>query len=298
MVVINIKETAKCSKGHHLIALYEIPKENFENLDIGGCFEKLNHEIENLETLTVIGKQFSIEYFVGNDMKMFYNEAGLKGATSNYPCPWCKCHRKDLWDLSVEWSIQDQDKGARTHERNSKTLLTKKIPISHYITDLLHMFFRIFEKLFDLFLGNIQVIDKILNLNENNFYTSNYKTLYKLERFIIEECKIKNFKFYIIKGELKYKSFNGEEMTKIKERINFQNIINNHQKVDSLKTIWDTFSKIMGKIKKNEISPETIKNQTSGWLKEFLSVYHKSNVTPYIHIFNTQLHEFVDCMVI
>ena len=87
-------------------------------------------------------------------------------------------------------------------------------------------------------------------------------------------------------------------MTKIKERINFENIINNHQKVDSLKTIWDTFSKIMGNIKKNEISPETIKNQTSEWLKEFLSVYHKSNVTPYIHIFNTHLHEFVDCMVI
>ena len=83
-------------------------------------------------------------------------------------------------------------------------------------------------------------------------------------------------------------------MTKIKERINFKNVINNHQKVDSLKTIWDTFSKIMGNIKKNEISPETIKNQTSEWLKEFLSVYHKSNVTPYIHIFVTHLHEFVD----
>jgi hypothetical protein len=110
IVVINIKKTAKCSKGHHLIGLYEISKENFENLDIKGCFERLNDEIECLEKMEVNNRVYSIDYFVGNDLKMLYHEAGLKGATSNYSCPWCKCHKNDFWDASKEWSIIDERK--------------------------------------------------------------------------------------------------------------------------------------------------------------------------------------------
>ena len=292
-VVVNIKETAKSSKGHHLIGLYEISKENFENLEIGRCFEKLNHEIESLEKITVNNKQYTIEYFVGNDLKMIYNEAGLKGATSNHSCPFCFCHKIDFWDTSTEWSIKDIKKGARAHDPNLKTLLSKKIPLLHYIPDLMHLYFRIFDKLFELLIGNIQILDKLINLNEKKFCITDYKTLHKLETFIIEECRIRNFKFIISKGELKYKSFNGNEMNKIATKIIFHNIINDHQKVEKIQIIWDAFNKIYESIKKNELSPQNIKFQTSEWLKTFLLVYQKSNVTPYMHIFVSHLHEFV-----
>ncbi len=90
--------------------MYEISKENFENLDIKGCFERLNDEIECLEKMEVNNRVYSIDYFVGNDLKMLYHEAGLKGATSNYSYPWCKCHKNDFWDASKEWSIIDERK--------------------------------------------------------------------------------------------------------------------------------------------------------------------------------------------
>ena len=51
--------------------------------------------------------------------------------------------------------------------------------------------------------------------------------------------------------------------------------------------------KYMNQLKKNELSPQNIKFQTSEWLKTFLLVYQKSNVTPYMHIFVSHLHEFV-----
>jgi hypothetical protein len=97
------------------------------------------------------------DYFVGNDLEMLQNEAGLKGATSNYSYLWCKCHKNYFWDAPKEWSFIDETKGARNQEENIKTLLTKKIPLSHYIPDLMHIFLRIFDKLFELLLGNIQI---------------------------------------------------------------------------------------------------------------------------------------------
>ena len=49
----------------------------------------------------------------------------------------------------------------------------------------------------------------------------------------------------------------------------------------------------MNQLKKNELSPQNIKFQTSEWLKTFLLVYKISNVSPYMHIFVSHLHEFV-----
>jgi hypothetical protein len=64
----------------------------------------------------------------------------------------------------------------------------------------MHMFFRIFDKLFELLQGNIQILDKILNVNEKTFFVSKYKALQILEKFITEECLIKNDEFFFIKG--------------------------------------------------------------------------------------------------
>jgi hypothetical protein len=85
----------------------------------------------------------------------------------------------------------------------------------------MHMFFRIFDKLFELLLGNIQILDKIFNVNEKTFCVSKYKALQKLEKFITEECKIKNVKFFFIKEVLKCKSFNEVEMKKIFKKVIF-----------------------------------------------------------------------------
>ena len=69
--------------------------------------------------------------------------------------------------------------------------------------------------------------------------------------------------------------------------------VNDHQKVEKIQIIWDALNKIYESIKNNELPPQNIKFQTSEWLKTFLLVYQKSNVTPYMHIFVSYLHELV-----
>jgi hypothetical protein len=60
------------------------------------------------------------------------------------------------------------------------------------------MFFRIFDKLFELLLGNIQILDKIFNVNEKTFCVLKYEALQKLEKFITEECTSVIDNYYLI----------------------------------------------------------------------------------------------------
>lgn len=292
--IINIEETAKSSKGHYLIGLYELSKENYENLEFGECFTKLNEEIENLSNIIINGKTVLIEFFMGSDWKMLSNQLGSKGPTSNYPCLWCHCPKSNFWDISQDWSITNVEQGARIHESNSKTLITKNITISKYVPDMMHCNFRIFDKLMELLIENIQTLDEIIHMNAKTFCISKYKRLESLENFIKNDCKIKNFKFWIANNEITFKSLNGNERVKIHSCIQLKNIISDHPKVEIIQKIWDDFNQIQSSVKKKKLLPNSIKDKTKEWLICFLDVYQKTNVTPYMHMFVFHLHEFVE----
>lgn len=42
------------------------------------------------------------------------------------------------------------------------------------------------------------------------------------------------------------------------------------------------------------MTPEDIELQTKSWLADYLRTYHRKNVTPYIHVFQAHLYEFVE----
>ncbi len=88
-------------------------------------------------------------------------------------------------------------------------------------------------------------------------------------------------------------NLNFSQSYKIFKKVTFQNIIDLHAKVNTIQVIWDKFEEIFNKIKQNMLTSEKVKTLTSDWLKQFLEVYQKSSVTPYMHVFVAHLHQFV-----
>ncbi len=73
-------------------------------------------EIEELNEIQKGEKQIKLEKFLGGDLKALLNLAGINAANSKYGCLWCKCPSDLYHDVTIEWSITDVEKGARTHE--------------------------------------------------------------------------------------------------------------------------------------------------------------------------------------
>ena len=59
--------------------------------------------------------------------------------------------------------------------------------------------------------------------------------------------------------------------------------------------LWSRFGEIHSRIKENYYkTSETLKNDTHEWMKMYLCLYHVDNVSVYMHIFASHLHEFID----
>ncbi len=75
--------------------------------------------MKNLKTISMNGKQFKIEYFLGGDFNFLYKSLGFSAANSKYPCLYCTSAQKDFYK-NKEWSI------SRTIEEHNSKLATAK----------------------------------------------------------------------------------------------------------------------------------------------------------------------------
>ena len=67
-------------------------------------------EAKDLEVVTIHDRVYKIQFFLGGDL--FLAVCGIEAANCEHACIWCpKCLR---WEMTRNWSIQDQSKGART----------------------------------------------------------------------------------------------------------------------------------------------------------------------------------------
>lgn len=121
--------------------------------------------------------------------------------------------------------------------------------------------------------------------------------LQKLFEFLKQECGID---LKIFKNQQKsinsiMNSLTASNRVKVFSKININTIFSSQLKNSlTISKIWIDFFQIFNYLKREgEINYEFIKQNTSNWLKTFLSVYHRSDVTPYIHAFVNHLHEFV-----
>jgi len=132
-------------------------------------------EVSELKTLSVDQNKFEIEYFLCCDLKFLAIVCGVESATSTYPCIWCTCPSSKRADMTIEWSISDEQNGARTikgiitcqKQPKSKNLgcincpLFPSIAIDHVVPDILHLYLRITDVLFNLLIMDLQRYDAV-----------------------------------------------------------------------------------------------------------------------------------------
>ena len=308
--ILNEGPRSLTASGNYTLGIFELENENYDNLVI--CFKELVDELRNLKEIKIGPNTLGLVFYYSGDWKMLAHSLGIQSANSKYPCVWCKCCKDDFSDRSLEWSITDPTKGARSLEEliktvqlpnNSKTvkygydklpLFKDVVPINRYMIDMLHLFLRISDSLINLLVKDCTLIDKFESWTLTRFDVTEFKHLHAFQKFLNEKCKV-NFKFVWLSEtkKLTWRDLVGPEKIKLFEVFNLKEIFPEHDKLESLQKLWDDFYDIINAVKRVKIEHSDVKRRTQEWLDLFLTIYNKTTVTPYIHAFVAHLHEFV-----
>ena len=303
--LLNEGEIAMSPKGNHTIAIIN----STESYDVlATTLSDICDEVKRLTTVEVDNHTFCIEYFLCSDWKFLAIICGIESATATYACIWCKCPSGERYNMSKEWSITDPKKGARTiaeitacHTKaksSSKRYscvhppLFPTIPLDHVIPDVLHLFLRVTDVLFNLLVTDIRRQDGI-DLEELPTTSS----MSKLETFFNDTCHIP-FKFAICKEtkSLKWRDLMGPEKLILLDKINLPILIPHLPNVDAVQALWKSFQCLHKSLHSTSVSnadADYFGTNAKKWVTEFMAVYQTKNVTPYIHLMAMHVPKFL-----
>lgn len=306
--IIDEGAKAKTANGNYTIGIFEIENENYDALV--KCFKEIIKEFRQIEHLTLDDKQINLVFYYGADWKMLAQSLGLQSANSKYPCIWCKCCKDEFYDIEKEWSIVDPSKGCRTHEEHMKIIKQDSkdnkfgyvrepvfadiIPINRYIIDMLHLYLRISDNLLNLLIKDCFEVDNFdMNLI-NKFEITEYTHLNLLLTTLKTKCSVRlMFQWTPESRKLTWRDLVGPEKNRVFENLRLEEVIPNRQNLQLLQKVWDEFYSIIKQVRNNELDPSELKQKTRDWLTDFLQIYPRNTVTPYMHAFVSHLHEFV-----
>ena len=114
-----LEEGAKAQSvtGNHAIAIMKV-SELYDELISG--LKDICQEARNLDVITIDQKIYKITFFLGGDWKFLATVNGLESANADLACIWYKCAKTQRFNMSLQWSINDVKKGARTIEEISE----------------------------------------------------------------------------------------------------------------------------------------------------------------------------------
>ncbi len=167
------------------------------------------------------------------------------------------------------------------------------------VSDTLHLFLRITDLLFDLFIAALSVADQA---GENVFYNPNNHPHFRtFISFLQTECRIgiKTHSSTIKQINQFLNRLTGHQRNTILEKQNFEKLFGSVvdfevklENVDSIGGIWRSLYDIMLELRKNNRpSGATVEKHCQEWLEKFLAIYKRKNCTPSVHIFVNHLHQ-------
>lgn len=224
-----------------------------------------------------------------------------------FSCIWCKCAKNQCHSLETQWSIIDEEQGARTTQsiidasklpkrstsryNVSHEPLFTSIPMHRVIPDNLHMFLGIGDVLINLLVIELRRQDgiddkcKLLDRNKARHVMCQYM---KSEKYLNEACKIP-FQFYICKDSntLKWRDLTGPEKYRLLSKVKWPSIFPQLPNVETVQQIWQQFFQLINTVRADSITAAEInifEAEGKTWLSLFLSIYQTKNVTPYMHL--------------
>lgn len=118
------------------------------------------------QEITVDGKIYKIELFLGGDLKFLNCVLGLQANNGKYSCIYCLCPSDKRHDMSLGWDVSRTIRSITENARVKKlgcvnTPLFDFIPVDHVVPDLLHLFLRITDRLLSKVVWELRLKDNI-----------------------------------------------------------------------------------------------------------------------------------------
>lgn len=293
-------------RGNYPLATIKTP-ENYESLK--ESLADLNKEMSELKEIKINNYTYKIEYFLGGDWKFLACVCGIWAANQEFACIWCKCPRAERSHIDKKWSMSDKSLGARDHQEITDNSRRKKcnckysplfdyIPVDHVIIDTLHLFLRISDVLIERLIRELKRQDCLEKTNtfSNGFNHEKYAHLAGYETFL-RKLGI-NFEWKVNKDtkKLEYRDLTGPEKLILIQNIDFEHLLPNYTKTKEMKVIWSGFMEIIGDLKLDYTTEESInqlEEKFKKWPENFLAIYQGKDVTPYMHALYAHVPEFV-----
>ena len=286
-----------------LFCIWKLQCSCFESLrEIRTGLEDIISEAKDLEVLTIRDKVYSIQFFLGGELKFLASVCGIGAANSEHACIWCKCPKQKRWNMALNWSIQNRSQGARTVEEiKEKCKLGKSsknrfncchppifpfILIEQVVIDSLHLFLRISDVLINLLIRDLRILDgteKATSLDEaNKTNIKAYKT------FLNESCKIR-FQWYFEKEAKKLVTW---PVPKRDISTRFPALPQN-QKIQKL---WEDFFRLIRSLSKSECNADDFeKTPKNGFSCSLQFIRAKILPLTSMHLHNMHTSSY-DCM--
>ena len=225
----------------HYLAIFRCP-EKYEDISI--ALRDIIKETATLTSIDVDGVTYTIDYFIGGDLKFMNMVSGIDSCCSSYSCVWCKCPSEEFCDISnrqAARSVEDISLCSKKKTKNGKfncshEPLFPHIPLDKRIPDTLHLFLRISDQLIKQLITELRLRDNldkhiksgVLN-RERCINVTNFETF-------ITDLRIPDFKFHVDKDTklFQYRNFTGPEKLKIMTSINLEELLPESKNVDKI----------------------------------------------------------------
>ena len=297
-------DIAKTANGQYTLGIFDVNKDDYLTMRVA-----LNEIRENLKSLNYIievnGIKYSIEWSLSGDMVWHNCERGCKSCNAKHPCFMCRISKDEFYKHNFSVLNSTKNNKLRTVEESRIFLSDKNrknkegyvfepifdfIPFENVCIDTLHEHIRIPLQLMRL------TYRKLINYDNNKSADlNNHPAQKKLIEWLVS-IGIKNP--YKVKGEdskesdphFTLKSFSGKRCLKISQLINNQ-VLSDIKYGKEIVSLFNNYFRLHQGYKYNYYKDklEIFQQRVDKWKDDFLKVFHKKNVTPYIHYFTDHL---------
>ena len=299
------------ASGNHTFAIVK-GSESYETLQdsFGMIFQEINNLIQVGE-ITINNSRLNLEFFLGGDYKFLLIMMGMKAATSNFACVWCKIHKDNRWKMDlthynsipIKRTLQEiinmaekkgtQDKFSCDHKPLSN------IDLDHVVLDELHLLLRVMDVLLNNIIQEVISWDQKENFNKKKSERSNTHLTTLQEA--IRSCGV-SFDIWEKKnedgrgsGQYDFTSLLGADKKKLLAALpdKFANCLMPGT-CEVVSKIWKDFNDIYKMITVKHTTDEICNDcfeKSKEWIKLFTSLrdssihrgYRRAAVTPYMH---------------
>ncbi|XP_033730336.1 uncharacterized protein LOC117319683 isoform X1 [Pecten maximus] len=290
-------------------------KEKYAELNI--ALNDLQQDVAEFQgsKLKVGDREFTVNIYLGGDYKFLLVAVGISSVAATHSCIYCKCEKKERINLAKRWSMKDPVLGARLSYISSEPMdipatgrSSKRKKVQTYsivnqplfpcitpfqvVLDQLHLFLRITDKLFNLLVSELRVLD---NISQQATFVELDRTKIKhvaaLEN-VLQQMGIP-FELFVNKDtrKLEYRDLMGPEKLKLMEKFKASDLLPDRERADQIQKLWDDFSEINVLLRSESPIPEDFQVKAESWCNMYVSLYQCRDITPYIHTLRYHVSE-------